>query len=106
MHDAVNRRLFEELEMRSELHFLYKFGYHASFEGFGSEREMCSVFLGQSSDPPRPNPHESSQWRWIAPDQLDEDMESRPDSFTPWFRKEWPHVRTAFGRLLGIEDLG
>ena len=49
MNDAVNRRLFEELGMRSELHFLYKFGYYAPYDGIGSEREMNDVLSSLSS---------------------------------------------------------
>ena len=100
MNEAINRRLFEELEMRSELHFLYKFSYHAPFGEVGSELELCSVFVGRSNDPPRANPHEISDWRWLSPRQLEDEMDARPEDFTPWFKEEWPRVREAFRQRL------
>jgi isopentenyl-diphosphate delta-isomerase len=43
MDEAVHRRLHEELRMTSELEFLYKFQYQASYEDIGSENEICWV---------------------------------------------------------------
>lgn len=100
INDAINRRLYEELQMRSELHFLYKFSYHARYGEIGSERELCSVFVGRSDDSPRANPHEISEWRWLPPRQLEDEMHARPEDFTPWFKEEWPHVRAAYRQRL------
>lgn len=100
MNEAINRRLFEELQMSSELHLLYKFSYHAPFGEAGSEREMCSVFVGRSDDLPRANPHEISDWHWLTPRQLEEEMDARPEEFTPWFKLEWPRVREVYRQRL------
>ncbi len=101
--DAVHRRLFQELGMRSNLHFLYKFSYHARFAEVGSERELCSVFVGSSDEGVRPNLHEIADWRWISPEALDLEIDTHPERFTPWFVLEWPRVRASFHSVLGIE---
>lgn len=93
MEEAVHRRLDQELRMRSELSYLFKFRYHARFGDSGSENELCSVFAGFSDDRVRANRTEISAWRFVAPDALDREIEHQPGRFTPWFRLEWPRVR-------------
>jgi isopentenyl-diphosphate delta-isomerase len=101
--EAVHRRLYEELGMESDLTFLYKFGYFARFGDLGSEREMCSVFIGRSTDPVRPNANEVAEWRWISAADLDVALRERPDEHTPWLQLEWPEVRAIFSEELGLD---
>lgn len=102
LEEAIHRRLEQELGMDAELHYLFKFTYHAPFGDLGSEREVCSVYVGRSSEPPRPNVHEISDWRWIEPAELDREIEEHPERFTPWFKEEWPRVRESFRSVLGF----
>jgi isopentenyl-diphosphate Delta-isomerase len=99
MNEATARRLQEELGMTAELHHLFTFSYQARFGELGSEHEMCWVFAGISSDPPRPNPTEIDAIRWIAPAELDRQLAARPRDFTPWFALEWPRVRALLPTL-------
>lgn len=94
IEDAAVRRLSQELGVRAELDFLYKFQYHARFGDAGSERELCSVFVGRSDDAVVANGTEVNACRWLSPDALDEALERRPQEFTPWFKLEWPRVRS------------
>ena len=84
--------------MTSRLHELFTFQYHAAYLDLGSEREVCSVLAGLSTDRPRPNGHEIADVRWISPDDLDREFEANPAVFTPWFFQEWPRVRAVRGR--------
>jgi isopentenyl-diphosphate delta-isomerase len=93
MDEATERRLAEELGMTSSFEFLFKFEYHARFGELGSEHELCWVFAGHSTDEPRPNANEVAAIRWISPEALDRELETDPDSFSPWFKMEWPRVR-------------
>lgn len=95
MGGAVRRRLQQELGLESDLQFLYKFQYQASFEDIGSENEMCWVYIGVTSDEARPNPNEVEDHRWVTSAGLDEEMSTTPEIFTPWFQKEWQRVREA-----------
>lgn len=89
MDEAVRRRLYQELGMRTDPVFLYKFIYHAHFEDKGAEHELCWVYVGRSSDPVRANPNEISEWKYVSPSQLDEALRTNPDHFSPWIKLEW-----------------
>lgn len=95
MNSAASRRLEEELGLTTRLAYIYKFVYHARFGHLGSERELCSVFWGKTDDPPRVHPEEVSAWRFVSPAVLEDELQSAPASFTPWFLLEWPEVRLA-----------
>lgn len=93
METAARRRLREELGLSCPLHFLFKFQYHAQFDSAGAENELCSVFIGRSTERVIINPDEIHAWRWIAPEALHAEMSGRDHgSFTPWFRLEWERV--------------
>src|SRR5580692_12221199 len=51
MEAAIHRRLHEELGLRCALQFLFKFQYQAQFDATGAENELCSVFIGGTTDP-------------------------------------------------------
>jgi len=70
METAVQRRLQEELGLRCALNFLFKFQYQAQFDAAGAEHEICSVFVGRSTDPLRVNRNEILATRWISPEAL------------------------------------
>jgi isopentenyl-diphosphate Delta-isomerase len=93
MEAATRRRLFEELGIRCELEFLFKFQYQAQFDATGAEHELCSVFIGQCNGPLKVNHDEIFAWRWIRPDVLQGQMSSADSSsFTPWFMMEWARI--------------
>jgi isopentenyl-diphosphate delta-isomerase len=102
MDEAVHRRLHEELRMTSELQFLYKFQYQASYEDIGSENEMCWVYVGVTDDAAEPNPNEITEHRWVMPTNLDGEMNTTPEIFTPWFQMEWERVRDVYRSKLGL----
>lgn len=93
MDVATRRRLYEELGIRCDLRFLFKFEYHAQFDATGAEHELCSVFIGRSSYSLRINRDEIFDWRWIGLDVLQAEM-SRADrsKYTPWFMLEWERI--------------
>ena len=92
METAIHRRLYEELGLRCPLQFLFKFQYQAQFESAGSEQELCSVFIGRSSDPVRADPAEILAWRWIDPEALQAELAVDANKFTPWFKLEWARI--------------
>ena len=98
--DAVQRRLFQELGMHSKPEFLYKFIYHARFEDKGSEHELCWVFAGKSIDPVRANPNEIDEWKFLSRDELNAEIESSPESFSPWVKMEWETLQRDYQEQL------
>ena len=90
---ATRRRLAEELGLRCELKFLFKFQYHAQFDATGAEHELCSVFIGRSDAAPSINREEIADWSWVSPEVLQKQMSSAAMSrFTPWFMLEWARI--------------
>jgi isopentenyl-diphosphate Delta-isomerase len=93
MQAATQRRLFEELGLTCSLQFLFKFQYQAQFDATGAEHELCSVFIGRATQPPRINAGEINDWRWISPERLiSEISEAGSLTFTPWFMLEWARI--------------
>ncbi|UCF69612.1 MAG: isopentenyl-diphosphate Delta-isomerase [Acidobacteriota bacterium] len=99
MGHAIHRRLDEELGLRTELSFLFKFRYQARYEDVGSEHEVCSVYFGVSDEPPSPNRHEIAESRWLSPVEIDEELRAEPARFTPWFAMEWRRLRAGHAEL-------
>jgi isopentenyl-diphosphate delta-isomerase len=94
MEAATHRRLHEELGLRCELTFLFKFQYQAQFDATGAENELCSVFIGRADDPLRVNDAEISAWRWISAERLGSELTTHgAEKFTPWFMVEWERIR-------------
>ena len=85
---AVVRRAMEELGLLVTPRFLFKFRYRASFFDAGTEFELCSVFVCQTTEEPKVNDSEIADWRWIHPNDLDTEIESEPTTFTPWLKIE------------------
>lgn len=93
MEAATQRRLREELGIRCPLQFLFKFQYQAQFDATGSEHELCSVFIGRCSDPMAINRDEILAWRWVGPEALQAQLNSKHSGpFTPWFKLEWARI--------------
>jgi isopentenyl-diphosphate delta-isomerase len=90
---AIHRRLHEELGLRCGLHFLFKFQYQAQYDAWGAEHELCSVFVGRSSDPVTVNRDEIMSTRWVSHAALEAEI-SRDGAgrFTPWFLLEWSRI--------------
>jgi isopentenyl-diphosphate Delta-isomerase len=100
MSDAVNRRLEQELGLRSNLEFLFKFIYQAQYDSTGAEHELCWVYLGRSDDDIVVNENEIAAWRFVSVEQLDRELDAEPDKFTPWMKLEWRRIREEHGNRL------
>ncbi len=90
---AAHRRLRQELGVVCALEFLYKFEYHAFFEGIGAEHELCHVFAGRFDGKVDANPTEISETRLLGSAEIDQELAANPAAFTPWFKLEWVKVR-------------
>jgi isopentenyl-diphosphate delta-isomerase len=105
MEAAIHRRLYEELGLRCPLQFLFKFQYQAQFDAAGAEQELCSVFVGRTSDPVRIEPSEISAWRWISPESLQAELAgSEAGKFTPWFVMEWERIWRDHRAVLALKQ--
>lgn len=95
--EAAERRLEEELGIKSELEYLYKFQYQARFEDKGSENELCRVYIGRvNAAELNPNPLEIAEWRFLSVPGVDALIADEGAAVTPWFRMEWRRLRAEF----------
>jgi isopentenyl-diphosphate Delta-isomerase len=90
---ATKRRLSEELGIDCPLLYLYKFQYQAQFDATGAENELCSVYVGATSEDPVINTAEINDWRWVSPQSLQDELATQGGrTFTPWFMLEWTRI--------------
>ncbi|MEC9376257.1 MAG: isopentenyl-diphosphate Delta-isomerase [Pseudomonadota bacterium] len=89
---AANRRIQEELGVKTNLKFLYKFIYRAKYEDVGTEYENCWVYVGNFNGFVDINTDEISDYRFLSPSQLTNDMQANPEIYSPWFKLEWKHI--------------
>jgi isopentenyl-diphosphate delta-isomerase len=92
MQEATARRLQDELNIEAELEFVYKFTYQASYGERGAENELCWVYLGRTADRILANNHEIAATRSLTAAELQEEIDSDPAQFTPWFKLEWQRL--------------
>jgi isopentenyl-diphosphate delta-isomerase len=93
---AVSRRLSQELGFECPLEFLYKFKYHAEYGAVGAEREFCWVYYGRYDGPLDVNVSEIADWRFIGVADLERELADAPQTFTPWFKMEWVHIKANY----------
>lgn len=82
-------RLQEEMGFSCPLKEMGSFVYRAEDpKGHGIEHEYDTVLVGVVDDAEvLQNPAEVSDWRWIHCEDLTEELEQHPGSFTPWFAR-------------------
>lgn len=101
MSIATARRLDDELNVATELSYVYKFGYQADYGDAGAEHELCHVFLGRLQDMPVANESEIAALRFISVADLEREFSENPGGFTPWFKMEWEALRGQYAAALG-----
>ena len=100
MEVATSRRLQEELAIDARLEFVYKFSYRAYFGKYGSENELCSVYLGKTDQVYSANANEIAGARYVSRDALQSELQTNADEFTPWFNMEWERLCGEFAEKL------
>ncbi len=97
---AAARRLQDELHVDAELEFVYPFEYQARYGEAGSENELCSVFLGRMKGEPQANATEIDALRYVTVEELDDELATTPERFTPWLKLEWQRLTGEFAARL------
>jgi len=83
---AANRRLYEEMGLKTELKFSFKFLYKAPFDNDLTEHEIDHVFIGNSDEIPQLNLHEVSNFKYMKLGEIQQDIAIEPELYTVWFR--------------------
>ena len=84
--EAGTRRLQEEMGFVTELRELFHFIYKAPFDNGLTEHEFDHVMIGRYNGAPEINPEEVETWKWMAIDDIKNDMRVNPQHYTVWFK--------------------
>jgi isopentenyl-diphosphate delta-isomerase len=57
------------------------------------ENEICPVYIATVIQEPKLNPEEVSEYKWINWDEVLEDVISRQERYTYWFKDQIPKVK-------------
>jgi isopentenyl-diphosphate delta-isomerase len=82
---ASERRLKQELGIKTSVKKVFGFVYHSPFNGF-SEREYCALLTGNYKGKVYPNKDEISAYGFVNLKKLKEDITRKPEMYTPWFK--------------------
>lgn len=86
--NAAERRLAEEMGIKTSLKSLGYFHYIAHFDNGLTENEVDHVFVGfYENEPITPNPEEVETYRWVALPDLQTELKEHPERFTPWLEQ-------------------
>lgn len=85
--DAAHRRLAEEMGMKSELEFKFRFQYKSDMPNGLIENEVDHIFFGYSDELPLMNLDEVDQFQYISLNKLKIDILNSPNNYTSWFLK-------------------
>ena len=84
--DAANRRLYEEMGIKTSLRKVFDFIYKAELDNNLTENEFDHVFYGVYNNDPVINIEEADDFKWIDMETLRNDIDNNPDQFTVWFK--------------------
>ena len=90
--DAAQRRLVEEMGMRCQLEPKFSFVYRADLDHGMIEHELDHVLIGYSDVPPKPNPEEVCEIRYMPVNEVQADLAAHPGKYTAWFKICFPEV--------------
>lgn len=92
LSESVHRRMIEEMGFDCELKELFSFVYRTQFRPDLIEYEYDHVYVGTYDGDVQVNPEEASEIRWVAFDDLKEEMVRTPERFSSWFIISAPKV--------------
>lgn len=97
--DAAERRLTEEMGMIADLQYVFSFLYKAELGNGLTEHEYDHVFFGQSDQVPDPDPAEVTDFRYIHPLALQQELAAHPDQYTEWLKICYDKVLSNYSKL-------
>ena len=84
--DAANRRLDEEMGIKTSLRKVYDFIYKAELDNQLTEHEFDHVFYGVCDNDPILNKDEAEDSKWVDMETLNNDIMKNEDNYTVWFK--------------------
>lgn len=93
--EAGNRRLKEEMGISANLTWVGKFHYIAHLNNGLIENEVDHVLVGYLEEVTvHPNPSEVQNWKWVNIVDLEHEISTHPQKFTPWLAQAFAMTKT------------
>ena len=90
---AGERRLQEEMGIRTKLKEMFTFTYKGSLDHGLIEHEYDHVLTGVHNDSPLPNIQEVEDWKFASLESIGKGIRGNPDAYTAWFPICFDEVR-------------
>ena len=84
--NAANRRLIEEMGIKTNLRKVFDFIYKAELDNELTENEFDHVFYGLYNEDPIINIEEVDDFKWIDMETLNNDITANGQNYTVWFK--------------------
>ena len=84
--EAGKRRLQEEMGFVTDLKEVCSFIYKAPFDNGLTEHEFDHVLVGKYNNAPVLNREEAEAYKWVALEEVKEDIKQNPADYTAWFK--------------------
>ena len=84
--NAANRRLIEEMGIKTNLRKVVDFIYKAELDNELTENEFDHVFYGLYNEDPIINTEEADDFKWIDMETLNNDITVNGQNYTVWFK--------------------
>ena len=84
--NAANRRLIEEMGIKTELRKVFDFIYKAELDNELTENEFDHVFYGIYNEDPVINFEEADDFKWVDMETLNNDIAINGQNYTVWFK--------------------
>ncbi len=86
MEHAIERKLVQEMGIRTPTRFAFKFLYKVNLDHDLAEHELDHVYTGFFDGTPVINNDEVEDWKFCSLQELTKDVAVHPARFTTWFR--------------------
>ena len=90
--EAADRRLYEEMGLKTMLNYGFKFLYKAEFSNGLIEHELDHVFFGFSNEKPSLNSSEVCDYKYLDHGNIEKMILQQPETFSPWFKLTFKKV--------------
>ena len=84
--NAANRRLIEEMGIKTNLRKVFDFIYKAELDNELTENEFDHVFYGIYNQDPIINTEEADDFKWVDLETLNNDITVNGQNYTVWFK--------------------
>ena len=89
---SAKERLNYEMGIQCDLDFKFSFIYNIPVENKLTEHELDHVYFGIYNSDPVPNPEEVKGYKWISPLELKNEIETKPELYTFWFKQIFANI--------------